>query len=137
MHNGRKTVVCVHGSDAAKSHTQPFYGHYTQPFYGPFSGTTRVSRCQKRTSDFIVQGKINRDRNTDHPAGRHSSRSNQSVAISTIPLGWMPFLPPNQQCQSTEGNYCLRIREKTLDFSTVLPAPSPYLSDAAKSVVII
>jgi len=21
-----------------------------QPFYGPFSGTTRVSRCQKRTS---------------------------------------------------------------------------------------
>jgi len=23
-----------------------------QPFYGPFSGTTRVSRCQKRTSGF-------------------------------------------------------------------------------------
>jgi len=23
---------------------------HTQPFYGPFSGTTRVSRCQKRTS---------------------------------------------------------------------------------------
>jgi len=22
----------------------------TQPFYGPFSRTTRVSRCQKRTS---------------------------------------------------------------------------------------
>jgi len=22
----------------------------TQAFYGPFSGTTRVSRCQKRTS---------------------------------------------------------------------------------------
>jgi len=21
-----------------------------QPFYGPFSGTTQVSRCQKRTS---------------------------------------------------------------------------------------
>ena len=41
-----------------------------QPFYGPFSGTTRVSRCQKRTSellDFMVQGKINRGRHTDHP----------------------------------------------------------------------
>jgi len=24
--------------------------HTPQPFYGPFSGTTRVSRCQKRTS---------------------------------------------------------------------------------------
>jgi len=31
-----------------------------QPFYGPFSGTTRVSRCQKL--DFMVQGKINRGR---------------------------------------------------------------------------
>ena len=41
--------------------------------------------------------------------------------------GRMPFLPPNQQRQSTEGNYHIRIREKTLEFSsTVLPAPSPY-----------
>jgi len=23
---------------------------HTQPFYGPFSGTTRVSRCQKKSS---------------------------------------------------------------------------------------
>ena len=35
----------------------------------------------------------------------------------------MPFLLPNQQCQSTEGNQRIRIREKTLEFSsTVLPA---------------
>jgi len=29
------------------------------------------------------------------------------VPTSTIPpffTGWMPFLPPNQQCQSTEAN---------------------------------
>ena len=39
----------------------------------------------------------------------------------------MPFLPPSQQHQSTEGNWCIRIREKTLEFSSVvLPAPSPY-----------
>ena len=30
----------------SKYHTQ----HTPQPFYGPFSGTTRVSRCQKTTS---------------------------------------------------------------------------------------
>jgi len=30
----------------------------------------------------------------------------------------MPFPPLNQQCQSTEGNYCIQITEKTLDFST-------------------
>jgi len=40
----------------------------------------------------------------------------------------MPFLPPNQQRQSTEDNYHIRIREKTLEFSsTALSAPSPYL----------
>ena len=48
-----------------------------QPFYGPFSGTTRVSRCQKRTLEFMVHGKINRGRHTDHPAGRHAIRTNQ------------------------------------------------------------
>jgi len=41
--------------------------------------------------------------------------------------GRMPFLPRNQQCQITEGNWRIRIREKTLEFSSmVLPAPSPY-----------
>ena len=52
------------------------------------------------------------------------------MPTSTIPYfftGQMPFLPPNQQCQSTEGNKRIRIREKMLEFSsTVLPAPSPY-----------
>jgi len=31
--------------------TSMYHTHtHTQPFYGPFSGTTRVSRCQRRTS---------------------------------------------------------------------------------------
>jgi len=51
----------------------PHHNH----FYGPFSGTTRVSRCQKRTSDVMVQGKSDRGRHTNHPAGRHSIRTNQ------------------------------------------------------------
>ena len=48
-----------------------------QPFYGPFSGTTRVSRCRKRTSGLYSAGKISRGRHTDHPAGYHSIRTNQ------------------------------------------------------------
>jgi len=88
-----------------------------QPFYCPFSGTTRVSRCQKRTSRLMLQGKINRGRHTDHLAGRHSIRINQCPPPSSHPIfftGRMPFMPPNQQHQSTEGNaskqsksYCL------------------------------
>jgi len=43
--------------------------------------------------------------------------------------GQMPFLQPNQQHQSTEGEEHIRIRDKTLEFSLmVLPAPSPYLA---------
>ena len=76
-------------------------------FYGPFSGTTRVSRCTRRELlDFLVQGKINRRRYTDHPAGRHSIQTNQCPLPPSphIFTGRMPFLPPSQQCQSTEGN---------------------------------
>jgi len=46
-----------------------------QPFYRPFSGTTRVSWCQKKTSG--LHGKINRGRHIDHLAGRHSIWTNQ------------------------------------------------------------
>jgi len=65
--------------NCSKCQNWTWYHHHTpQPFYGPFSGTTRVSRCQKRTSGlYMVQGKFNRGRHTDHPAGRHSIRTNQ------------------------------------------------------------
>jgi len=58
-------------------------------------------------TDFIVQGKINRDSHIDHPAGCHSSRTNQCPPPPSphIFTGRMPFLPSsNQQYQSTEGN---------------------------------
>jgi len=58
---------------------KPQISHHTtlQPFYGFFSGTTRVIRCQQRSSGLYVQGKINRGRQTDHPAGCHSIWTNQ------------------------------------------------------------
>jgi len=37
-----------------KGATDTIEHHTTQPFYGPFSGTTWVSRCQKRTSGLYV-----------------------------------------------------------------------------------
>jgi len=37
-------LVCYHNINTVVLPPPP------QPFYGPFSGTTRVSRCQKRTS---------------------------------------------------------------------------------------
>ena len=83
-------------------------GH-THRFNGPLSRTTQVSRYQK--------GKTNLDfseaRDSEwqwHQVGHMqvciSLQTNNHA--STPPLGFfagrMPFLPPNQQCQSTEGN---------------------------------
>jgi len=55
----------------------------------------------------MVQREINRGRHTDHPAERHSIRTNQCPPPPS-PIfftGRMTFLPPNQQRQSTEGLY--------------------------------
>ena len=81
---------------------------YTHPFNGPFSGTTQVSRYQK--------GKTNLDfteaRDSEwqwHQLGHMqvSTSFQTDNHASTPPLsfftGRMPFLPSNQQRQSTEG----------------------------------
>jgi len=69
---------------------------HTHPFNGPLSGITRVSQYQK--------GKTNLDlteaRDSEwqwHQLG-HMQAPHHSVFT-----GRMPFLPPNQQRQSTEG----------------------------------
>ena len=87
-----------------KSHT------HTHPFNGPFSETTQVSRYQK--------GKTNLDfteaRDSEwqwHQLGHMQVCTSLQTDnhASTPPLkfftGRMPFLPPNQQRQSTEGNF--------------------------------
>ena len=90
---------------------QKLYGFactHTHPFNGPFSGTTRVSRYQKGKPnlDFTEAGDSEWQW---HQLGHMQvciSLQTDSHA-STPPLkffaGRMPFLPPNQQRQSTEG----------------------------------
>ena len=97
----------------AYSHTHT----HKHPFSCPFSGTTQVGRYQK--------GKTNLDfteaRDSEwqwHQLGHMqicTSLQTDNYA-STPPLsfftGRMPFLPPNQQRQSTEGIDCLQSVEK-------------------------
>ena len=81
---------------------------HTPPFNGPFSGTALVSRYQK--------GKTNMDFTETRDSGwQWHPLGHMQVCMSlqtdnhpsTPPLsffaGQMPFLPPNQQRQSTEG----------------------------------
>ena len=82
---------------------------HTHPFNGPLSRTTRVSRYQKGKPIWIL---LNQE--TVSGSGiswticKSALRSRQiDNHASTPPLsfftGRMPFLPPNQQRQSTEG----------------------------------
>jgi len=80
--------------------------HTPQPFYGPFFRDHPVSRCQKRILGLYGAREDNRGRHTDHLAGHQSIRTNQCLPPPSPPYfftGRMPFLSPNQQCQSTEG----------------------------------
>jgi len=84
------------------------YNTHTHPFNGPFCGTTQVSQYQK--------GKTNLDfteardsewqwHQLDHMQVSTSLRTDNHTSTPPLELftGRMPFLPPNQQHQSTEG----------------------------------
>jgi len=61
-----------------KSNNRQIPHHTTpQPFNGLFPGPSGWTGVRRELLDFMVQGKINRGRHTDHPAGRHSIRTNQ------------------------------------------------------------
>jgi len=75
-------------------------------FYSPFPGPPGWAVARRELLDFTVPGKINRGRHIDNPDGHHSIRTNQCPP-SPSPIfftGRMPFLLPNQQHQSIEGN---------------------------------
>ena len=99
-------TCCVRRASLAGRSLQQTHLH-THPFNGPFSGTTRVSQYPK--------GKTNLDftEARDSEWQRHQlgnmqvctslQTDNHTCTHHSFFTGRMPFLPPNQQCQSTEG----------------------------------
>ena len=76
------------------------HNHHHNRFTVFFPGPPVWAGARRELLDFMVQGKINRGRHTDHPAARHSIWT-KPVPTSAIPpffAGRMPFLPPDQQC---------------------------------------
>ena len=77
---------------------------HTRPFNSPLSGTTRVSRYQKGKPIWIllkqetVTGSV-----ISWAICKSAPRSRQITMPAPHHTGRLPFLPPNQQRQSTEG----------------------------------
>jgi len=106
-HNCSHSWVTDWQTDHATASVTITHLHTHNRFTALFPGPPGWAGGRRELLDFMVQGKINRGRHTDHPAGRHSSRTNQCPPPPSPPIffaGQMPFLPPNQQRQSTEGN---------------------------------
>jgi len=81
---------------------------HTHTFNGPLSESTRVSRYQKGKTNLNFTGARDSEWQWHHLGDMQVCTSLQTDNhASTPPLsfftGRMPFLPPNQQCQSTEG----------------------------------
>ena len=66
-----------------------------------FRGPPGWVSARRELLDFIVQGKINRGRHTDHPAGRHAIRTNQCLLPPSPHIFCRPdVLPPAQPTAS-------------------------------------
>jgi len=65
----------------------------TATVYGPFSEPPRWAGARRELLDFMVQGKINTGRHTDHPAARHSIHTNQCPPIPS-PIFYRPYALP-------------------------------------------
>jgi len=92
----------------AFTHHLPLLQH-THQFNDPLSGTTRVSRYQKGKTNLDFTEARDSEWQWHQPGQMQVCTSLQTDNhASTPPLcfftGWMPFLPPNQQRQSIEGN---------------------------------
>ena len=86
-----------------------YYTTTQQPFNGLFSRTTWVSRYQKGKTNLDFTGARDSEWQWNQLGHMQVCTSLQTDNhASTPPLsfftGRMPFLPPNQQRQSTEGN---------------------------------
>ena len=81
---------------------------HTHPFNGHFFGTTRVSRYQKGKTNLDFTGARDSEwqwYQLGHMQVCTSLQTDNHASTSLLKFftGRMPFLPPSQQCQSTEG----------------------------------
>ena len=95
--------------DHLKVHTRLIHTHtHTHPFNGPLSGTTQVSQYQKgRTSLDFTEARDMSGSGISWARCKSASCSRQITTPAphcSVFTGRMPFLPPNQQRQSAEGN---------------------------------
>jgi len=88
----------------ATADLQRAYTHTrTRPFNGPFSATTLASRYQKGKTNLDFTEAIDGEWQWHQLGHMLQTDNHASTSLLSFFTGRMPFLPPNQQRQSTEG----------------------------------
>ena len=108
---------------------------YTKPFYGLFLGLHGWVLLQ-----FNGAREDNRDRDIDHPAGRHSARTNQRPTSiippiftpDALPDATLPTYPGLGQAQEYAGLHT-PIHKEMQQFSSII-VPCPVFSDNNASI---
>ena len=119
MCHNRMNYFNVSKLKRTESSAQQITSTHTHPLNGPLSGTTQVSQYQK--------GKTNLDFTEARDSGWQWHQLGHMQVCTTLQTnnhtstppfsfftGRMPFLPPNQQCQSTEGKQITSNRTQTI-----------------------
>jgi len=95
----------------AHSVAQNTYTHTYNRFTALFPGPLGWASARRELLDFMVQGKVNRGRHIDHPAGRHSIRTNQCS-----PPPSSPYFLQQAKCPSCRPTNSVRALKATSAF---------------------
>jgi len=102
-----KMQPCTCSRSSVYFRTYSAQAKYTHPFYGPFSGTSQVSQYRKVKPIWILlKQETVSGSGISWAVCKSAPRSGQTTTPAphhSVFTGRMPFLPPNQQHQSTEG----------------------------------
>jgi len=94
--------------------------HHHNRFMAPFPGPSGWAGAGRELLDFMVQRKVNWGRHTDHPAGRHSIRTNESPPPPSPHIFYRPdALPASQPTASKHW------RQTKLSNMVIIPLDSP------------
>ena len=89
-----------------QSYKSNYWNTHTHPFNDPLSRTTRVSRYQKGKTNLNFTEARDSEWQWHQPGRMQVCTSLQTDNhANTQPLSFLQALPPNRQCQSTEGTY--------------------------------
>ena len=88
------TLLHLQERAAQSKHIPP---PYHNRFMALFLGPPGWAGARRELLDFMVQGKINRGRHTDHPTGCHSIQTNQCPPPPSSPYFYRPDALPAAQ----------------------------------------